>query len=244
MGTAPITVKFIDSLGGMPEEVRPYPAKKNIPNWYKSLPSYIDGEQGKVYWNEIGINQGTATGKKCMPMLDAMTAGYIIPLPTDVKVSRQNGQQLFQWPDHEVLGFHPPLQMTTHPHVEDYPDNSIPKFNSPWVIITPKGYSCLFMSPLNRDKNERIIECVPGVVDTDTFTHPVNFPFLIDPNWTGIIPAGYPMVQVIPFKRESYEMTFDASKEDIKRINGSLRRLKMSFYNGYKDRFWSRKEYN
>jgi hypothetical protein len=245
MGNAPIHVKFLDVVGDLPEEVRPYPAKKHIPNWYKSLPSYIDGEQGQVYWNEIGINQGTATGKKCMPMLDAMTAGYIIPLTTDVKVTKDknNGQQLFQWPDHDVLGFHPPLQMTTHPHVEKNPQHAIPKFHSPWTIVTPKGYSVLCISPLNRDSEHRLLDIVPGVVDTDTYNHPINFPFLLDPNWTGIIPAGYPMVQVIPFRRESYEMEF-GGKEEYMKMGRSFRRLKMSFYNGYKDRFWSRKEYN
>ena len=238
-----VPIKFIDLMGDLPDEVKPYPAKKSLPDWYKKLPSYIDGEQGQVYWNDVGINSGTATGKKCIPMLDAMTAGYIIPLTTDVKVSVKNGQQLFQWPDYDVLGFHPPLQMTTHPHVQKNPNNSIPKFHSPWTIITPQGYSCLLIPPLHRDANEKILECLPGIVDTDTYAHPINFPFIIDPSWEGIIPAGYPMVQVIPFKRESYKMNL-GTKEDQLFIAKSIRKLKMSFYNAYKDRFWTRKEYN
>lgn len=236
-------IKFVDVIGGVPEEFRPYPAKRKLPEWYKQLPPYINGEQGTVYWNEIGLNAGTATGKKCMPMLDAMKAGYIISLSTDVKVTKKNGQQLFQWPDYDVLAFHPPLQMTTHPHVQKFPNNSLPKFQSPWAIITPKGYSCLIIPPMNRDTDEQIIQALPGVVDTDTFNHPVSFPFLIDPNWEGILPAGLPVVQVIPFKRESYKMEF-GTPDEFNVITSSLRKLKASFYNGYKDRFWSRKEYN
>jgi hypothetical protein len=241
MTSVPIT--FVDLMGDLPEETRPYPAKKAVPDWYKKLPSYIDGEQGTVYWSDIGLNTGTATGKKCMPMLDAMTAGYIIPLTTDVKVTKKDGQQLFQWPDYDVLGFHPPLQMSTHPHVQKHPDNAIPKFHSPWTVITPKGYSCLFVPPMNRDAKDQILQCIPAIVDTDTYAHPINFPFLIDPDWEGIIPAGYPMAQVIPFKRESYEMKY-GERSDMITIQRSIRKLKMSFYNAYKDKFWTRKEYN
>jgi hypothetical protein len=238
-----VPIKFLDAMGNLPPQIRPYPAKKNIPSWYKKLPSYVGDKAGDVSWSDVGTNGGTATGKKCIPMLDAMTAGYIIPLATDVKVTKKGPEQFFQWPDYEIVAFHPPAQMMTHPQVEKHPNYAIPKYNSPWVIITPPGYSCMFLPPLNRDASEQIIQCLPAIIDTDTYKNPINIPFIIDPEWEGIIPAGYPVAQVIPFKRENFEMV-EAKPDDYREIPRTERILKMSFYNRYKDRFWHKKEYN
>ena len=49
------------------DEYPPQPAKSFIPNEYKKLSSYVEGDLR------------APTVKKCMPFLDAMTAGYIIP---------------------------------------------------------------------------------------------------------------------------------------------------------------------
>lgn len=239
----PVPIKFLDIRGSLPAEVRPYPAKRNLPSWYKKLPSYVGTKVGNVAWEETNSHDGQPTGKKCIPMLDAMTAGYIIPLTTDVKVTRKGQEQFFQWPDYEIVSFHPPVQMSTHPQTEKNPNFGFPKYNSPWVIKTPPGYSCLFLPPLNRDASEQIIQCLPAVVDTDTYINPINIPFIIDPKWEGIIPAGYPVAQVIPFKRESFQMV-EPNAEDYKDVERSEKLLKISFYNRYKDRFWHRKEYN
>ncbi len=233
-------ITFTDMIGNLPVEVHPYPAKKNLPQWYKDLPNYGENDKRPVVAHD-GFATTTSTGKKCIPMLDALSSGYIIPCPMEIVVSIKNGQQYFQWPDWEAIGFHTPIQMSTHPYVKEYPHAAIPKFRSPWVIKTPKGYSTLFIPPMNRD--EQIIKIFEGVVDTDTYHEGINFPFMIDPNWTGTIPLGYPLVQVIPFKRDSWEMKMGGDKEQTEVLE-TLRKLRLTFYNGYKDRFWSRKEYN
>jgi hypothetical protein len=233
-------IKFIDKLGNTPKEVHPYPAKKNLPNWYKSLEPYVDMRDGTVRSDDKGHNYTSASGKKCIPMFDAITAGYIIPTPTEIMVRMQNGRQLFQWPDTAVIDFHPPAQMSTHPRVSNDPDGGIPKFISPWGIQTPKGYSCLIIPPINGDTE--IFRIIEGVVDTDSFNGVVHFPFWLDPTWEGTIAPGTPMAQVIPFKRDSYQM--EIGQEDDNLIQASIRKLKLTFYNGYRDRFWNRKEYN
>jgi hypothetical protein len=78
-------------------------------------------------------------------------------------------------------------------------------------------------------------------VDTDTYNGGINFPFVLnDPTFEGLIPAGTPMVQVIPFKRDSWKSTIDLSTDSIMK---SERLLATKFYDRYKKLFWSKKEY-
>ena len=68
------------------------------------------------------------------------------------------------------------------------------------------------------------IKVFEGIVDTDQ-QHIMNFPFVYkDPEFEGIIPAGTPIVQVIPFKREKWTMDFD-NKIDIKTLEGFKRKI-------------------
>ena len=55
---------------------KPYPAKKFMPDWLKALPMRIN--------NEEKLNNSTI--KRCVPFLDAMSIGYIIPLAADVEI--------------------------------------------------------------------------------------------------------------------------------------------------------------
>ena len=76
---------------------------------------------------------------------------------------------------------------------------------NPWKIKTPKGYSCLFVPPLNNSDDRFSI--IPGIVDTDTFPSEINFPIIINgdkyPVLETTIKKGTPYVQIIPFKRDS-----------------------------------------
>ena len=90
---------------------------------------------------------------------------------------------------------------------------------------------------------ESVFTILDGIVDTDQYKAPVNFPFVLnDVKWEGIIPAGTPMAQVIPFKRESWEHKIGSDKERQEQEK-ITRKLKTLFFNSYKRQFWSRKEY-
>ena len=68
----------------VPDEYNPKPADKYVPEWYKNLESYIGGDK-----KPSGDGQTTATVKRCMPVFDAVTGGYIIPTYTDIfKIGR------------------------------------------------------------------------------------------------------------------------------------------------------------
>lgn len=231
-------IKFTDTIG-IPEEYYPVPASKIIPDWYKDLESYIGGEK-----RPDGQASTTATAKRCMPIFDAIDSGYIISTHTDLWVSQkqdENGktQQHYEWSSFGAVTFHPKEQLPEHPDGAGH-EFSYPKWNNAWSITTPPGYSCLFISPLHR---ETPIIILPGVVDTDAYTASVNFPFVLrNPKMDGLIPAGTPIVQVIPFKRDNWKMEFGNS-EDYKKQAAVTNKLRSVFFDSYKRHFRTIKEY-
>jgi hypothetical protein len=203
-----------------------------VPNWYKDTPEYL-GDQGKKVIN--GMTPHTI--KKCIPVFDAITAGYILYTQVDVQVIQEDNIPFYSWPDQNAIGFHPVEQAPLHPAKKETP---YPKWQNPYAITTPPGYSILFTQPMHR---ESVFTILDGIVDTDTYKAPVNFPFVLKDNkWEGIIPAGTPMAQVIPFKRESWEHKIGSDKERIElaKVNGKLQSF---FFNSYKLQFWSAKKY-
>jgi hypothetical protein len=210
----------------------PKPASSLIPDWYKNTESYINKKK-----KPNGQSGTEATIKRCMPVFDAITSGYIIESPADVYVSIKDGNQLFEWSDMGLISFHLIEQAPLHP---DRKPHSYPKWNNHWSIRTPKGYSTLFVQPFHR---ESLFTILPGIVDTDEYYAPVNFPFVInDPQFEGLIPKGTPIAQVIPFKRDSWKMEI-GNQEDLNRQANISRKLSSKFFDRYKTMFWSRKEY-
>ena len=211
----------------------PKPAVKEVPEWYKNTEEYLRN-QGKKITNDGNTPH---TIKKCMPVFDAITAGYILYTQVDVQVTQQDGLPYYNWSSQGAISFHPIEQAPLHPARNEAP---YPKWNNPYAIKTPPGYSVLFTKPMHR---QSVFTILDGVVDTDTYKSPVNFPFVLnDVKWEGIIPAGTPMAQVIPFKRESWEHKIGSDKEVIEQ-NMVTAKLKTLFFNSYKRQFWNRKEY-
>jgi hypothetical protein len=211
----------------------PKPAVKEVPNWYKNTPEYI-GDQGKKI---VDPSFSPQTIKKCIPVFDAITAGYILYTQVDVQIDQREGIPYYIWPEQNAIGFHPIDQAPIHPEKKEAP---YPKWINPYAITTPPGYSVLFTQPMHR---ESVFTILDGIVDTDTYKAPVNFPFVLkDIKWEGIIPAGTPMAQIIPFKRESWKHKIGSEKEQ-KEQSLVTSKLKTIFFNSYKLQFWSRKEY-
>jgi hypothetical protein len=212
---------------------KPQPATKFIPDWYKNMESYIGG----VKKPGSGNDKTVATVKRCMPVLDAITAGYIITLPADVYVSLKDGMQYFEWSNFGLVEFHPVIQAPEHPLKNEH---SYAKWMNPWSVKTPSGYSTLFVQPFHRSS---VFTILPGIVDTDTYFAPVNFPFVIDdPKFEGLIPKGTPIAQCIPIKRDVWNTQLGKEKE-LKGIRNLMIAVHTQFFNKYKTMFWHRKEY-
>jgi hypothetical protein len=219
----------------IPKEYYPVPGVKAVPEWYKKMETSFTKD--KTNSHDV---RNTQTIKRCMPVLDAITAGYVIKTHTDLYVKYTDGVVGFEWAadTQDTVSFHPAYQLINYREL-DLP-NGAPKLRNPWGIKTPKGYSCLFLPPTHRPNNGlRILE---GVVDTDMYTNAVQFPFFPDEGFTGTIPAGTPIAQVIPFKRDSFRMSFGEIKEREKN-NEVAKLLRSTWINGYRNKFRASKDY-
>lgn len=212
----------------------PKPAIKDIPFWYKKQEEYISGKKIP----NPDPDQTSSTIKKCIPVFDSMTVGYILYTQVDVYIYQKDGFPYYQWAHQNAITFHDVIQAPTHPINKD--SLPYPKWMNPYAIKTAPGYSSLFVQPFHR---ESVFTILPGVVDTDSYNAPVNFPFVLnDINYEGIIPAGTPMAQVIPFKRDSFKMRF-ADEKETKKMFSAENIIPIKFFNKYKTMFWHRKEY-
>src|SRR5437773_8974844 len=185
---------------------RPYPAAQVIPDWFKQMPTGVP-------------NDTVGTAKRCIPFLEALTCGYIIPLPADIHITSHRTSSGSAELKIQITGFaHPLVEMHPQSQYPGAPFANLPvlKFINPWIIKTPPGYSTLFVPPMNRFAAPIVPLC--GVVETDQYYQEINFPAvcLLRPGATATLPKGTPLVQVIPFRREAWESSFGSWDEQLR----------------------------
>lgn len=215
---------------------KPKPANQYIPEWYKQAHSFTGNRTKK----EVPLDgMPFATIKKCMPLWDMMTAGYIIETPYDIFVRQTPQGPYFQWGEMQAIAFQTMEQTQNHPNFRDI--NYAVRIVHPWSIKTPKGWSILIMQPTHREPSP--ISILPGIVDTDNFSIPFNmFIKLVDPKFEGMIEAGTPFAQIIPFKREKW-VSESGNEKERKKYQSDIRRFSTVFFDRYKKFWWQRKEY-
>lgn len=235
----PLKVEFIaTSEKDLIRFARPVPAMKSLPEWYANQSSYTDAER-RV--QNSGVYNHTI--KKCMPVFDVMSSGYIFQTVCDFNVLNDGVEISWQW---SIDGFtaiesHKKPQFSSMPIDPDLWNTEIAfKFINPWIMRTPKGYSTLFTAPFHHYNQP--FECLPAIVDTDKHPIPVNFPFWLKKDFKGLIPAGTPFIQAIPFKRDDWDSEF--LFESLEKSQGEFGRGQQKFGNRYKT-FWREiKTYN
>ena len=232
------------------ENTLPIKAVQNIPEWFKNLKH----------------NHKRRTIKGCIPVLDSLSAGYILRMPQDFYVHHNftNGDKKDSVFKYAYGDFHEYIydldlnlnrnNSLTHnidqlggkkggcPFVEKNSNLNLYKIANPFRIKTPPGYSCLFIPPLN-NRDDRF-EIISGIVDTDTFPNYINFPIVLNgdkyPVLETIIEQGTPYVQIIPFKRQSWKMEV---KEDPQEKGVSELSILGKLTYVYKNFFWSKKSW-
>lgn len=213
----------------------PYPARKLVPDWYKTLPPKINKE------NKLE----NSTIKRCAPFLDAMCVGWIIPLAADVEIVTNDDASGFTW---KSKFYRPMIESHTKEQIgtieKPNPESPKPpmKFLNHWLMRVPKDYSILFVPPLNR--NDFRFECISGMVDCDGYFEFINFPFFFkEKNFTGIVSQGTPLVQAIPIKRSTLfneYVTRPISEKDQRDLE-LTRRKRLAHESYYRDSIWKRK---
>ena len=209
-------IKFVSSVQGLDQidDCVPKPAKAYVPEWFKSIPSQVEG-----------------TVRQCPAFPDFFSQGYVIPMWMDTVL--KHNPSTSQWKVDQASNSLE--KWSAHPNNQfiDFVDssfNGVPgqfvfKTNCPWFIITPPGWSVLQL-PLfyNFNKDYSVL---PGVVDTDIH-HEVNQQVLYHGDGKDvIIKRGDPLALYIPFERKKldYSVGYSSEEEKNKIISSTMKRI-------------------
>jgi|TARA_R100001463_G_scaffold60062_1_gene112434 hypothetical protein len=224
---------------------KPVPASKALPEWYKNIGPNI----GPSTVLEDNLYDKGATIKTCVPVRDLLMSGYIIPLWEELFTEQHSpdSERVFAFAtssDQKMQGLygsqvsrHGASQFKGSPMDKAVRGTRAPKISCPWNFYTPSGYSTLFIAPQYRENK---IEILPAIVDTDVW-HSVQFPFLYKGiKKKDIIKVDTPVIQVIPFKRESWTSNLELETEPKGR---QLYGIWTKIQHGYKKNFSKKKSF-
>lgn len=220
---------------------QPKPAKCFIPTWYKEMNKTADSEFPQIK-SDGDMN---TTVKACMPFLDSISLGYMFTLQSDVQITldRSQSEVHLRWGDETKT-------LVTNHNTAQYPEKGIEnhnikipfKWQFPFIVSTPKGYSTMFTHPFNR--YDLPFQTFTGIVETDEYPAEINFPFVLtlpENKDFLIIEAGTPLCQIIPFKRENWCAESDSicEKDRQSRIN----KVKRIIQDSYKKQWFKKKKF-
>ena len=210
-----------------------------LPKWFKSMDDDIQSPPNpNGYPNKFGKTGETSkkwsqgTVKRCPAIVDLITEGFIIPMWCDYLLQRNKNE--LEWDNKNFpygIEFHPNNQIYNWDlRKADFPEGV--KFVNPWRIYTPPGYSVMFMTPTYQF--EKRFTVLPGIVETDKYHH-VNFPTIIHTTKDLIIDRGTPFLQVIPFKRENFNLDVgQMSEKQVYEDTAQKNMLSTKFKNAYR----------
>jgi hypothetical protein len=234
------TIRFVPG-GDINNLISPEPAYKKIPQWYRDLAKHLTSNNLEDLnpVNDRGGDGSNVSTKLCLPFQDAMTTGYMYLLEDDLHVELSvDGKPKLSWEKDIFL-------IDKRPHVDlAIPDDVHPihfgvKMN--WFYETPDGYSLLMTMPINRP--DLPFWCPSGLVDSDIWGLPAFLPFFIKRNFEGVIPKGTPIVQMIPIKRESWNLVEDSSPESIEKHELLSENRRSHITAHYRKFAWRKKQY-
>lgn len=213
---------------------QPIPIKKLLPKWYR--------ESETTFKTADGVE--SAGLKKCVPFLDALISGYALVLPIDIFVSETSeGELKLSWNSSdefaEFINERPVESAEKLPRPAGHHLNHL-AWRGTWGIKTPKGWSLLVTHPLNRF--DLPFTTTSGIMDSDEYSTSGNLPFFIKKGFTGVIPAGTPIAQLIPIKRAQWHsVPNNSGLRYLEPLQGqTVRQPEKS----YKRLFWHRKSFD
>jgi hypothetical protein len=204
-----ITFRCVPGLDSILPE--PVPARRGLPDWLKDMP---------LNAFSVDFDQSVETVKKCPPFIDAMTAGFLMPLACDVQVDKGR----FHWNWTELPAETPshtprtPVSMHISDQVVDTPlfdDNRlVVKFMNFWTIELEAGFSLLVTHPFNRV--DLPFRTLAGLVNADVYKdNYTHFPAVwMDPSFTGVLAKVTPVAQCVPVPRQSMDLVFERMDGD------------------------------
>jgi hypothetical protein len=234
----------------------PSPTQSVIPKWYKDADRFAKNPSNDEYYQASKAvcpfpKEGTTddygkipTWKACPAIMDAFSTGYVLKTPCDItffKTASGSIDVKVEDPKHKDFCTKRSA-MPQFEHPKGYYTDHFAWY-SEWGLELPEGYSALFMTPMNRFDLPFLN--TTGVVDSDNVHLLGTFPFFITKDWEGIIPAGTPYMQILPFKREdwSHKVEFLQQKEIYDKMMDNMKFYRQPDGGVYKNKVWSRREY-
>lgn len=206
------TIEFY-ALDSYSKEVAipPTPASKMLPKNFLKLNPYLNQE--KKFSITGGISNLTA--KRCPPLLDSMSIGYLVPLWADILVEKTNNlddPHYLSWKVSSDL-----VSRHTNEQAGDFDRNAAYsktpwKWHTNWYIKTPPGWSCIITHPMGH--GDLPFRTISAIVDTDVYKQEVAYPFWLLKDFEGVIEKGTPIAQIIPFKRQDWYSEIKELKEN------------------------------
>lgn len=224
--TAPLieVVSIIEGLETV-KEALPRKSNKFIPEWWKETP---------LVYGEKSINKQDAGNVKACPSFpDYFSNGLVVPMWVDSIISYDEENATWRW-----VTAHNSFSWSSHGNEQflDYVPfehmgskvKFVFKALCPWKLITPPGYSILQLPMFYHYTQEFTV--FPGVVDTDR-SHFINAQVGFTSDKKEIfIERGTPLFQVIPFKREKYNIEVRSQTEEDKK---KFRNQDLSFFGAF-----------
>lgn len=225
----------------------PSPSINARPDWWKDMGKYFHND-GTRLPKDLTHNL-FATVRNCPGIDDTFNFGYTVYFPVDFYIDATDQDEIYCFaPDVDtssisstnlnIVEINSKIMMSSFKISNDFHPVSM-KINSLWGIKTDPGYSIWISQPVHQ--NDLPFKIVDGIVDSDVY--PLRFPisFFVRKNFKGVLKAGTPMYQVIPFKREDFvSHIVDLDKEEVDRI-ATIQPTR--FTNSYKRLFWKRKKF-
>jgi hypothetical protein len=208
------------------------PAKSHVPDWYKKAHRHVDKKITSLP-QKLGF-------KSCQVFSDTLTLGYMLLTPVDLAVEQTPAGPSVSWSsstetyvglrEHSEENSTLPIPLGCHPN------------HFVWRTVAgfklPKGYSALMCHPLNRPDIPFVT--LSGVLDGEITMHGGNIPVFFKKDFEGLIPAGTPFLQVIPFKRERWTSKYDSTLIKETLLNGVYSANMLHWYKKFK---WHKKYY-
>jgi hypothetical protein len=238
-------IKFIKNRPWLTAESDsvPKPTIQTIPNWYRKADRFAVKPDGE-YWQDPMVGGKIPTWKACPAIFDIMGTGYVYRTPCDIEFYEENGTikvKVLDDKNKDFIQVRPPMPQFV-------PPTGYHEFHfawwSDWAVKVPEGYSVLYTQPFNRF--ELPFLTTSGIIDNDKVNLPGTMPFFIAKGFTGVVPAGTPYAQMLPFKREDWHSEVDADITHMKMsMDNQANSMKYRVPDGgvYQKQVWERRIY-
>ena len=221
----------------------PKPTIQTIPNWYRKADRFAVKPDGE-YWQDPMVGGKIPTWKACPAIFDIMGTGYVYRTPCDIEFYEENGiikVKVLDDRNKDFIQVRPPMP-------QFIPPMGYHEFHfawwSDWAVKVPDGYSVLYTQPFNRF--ELPFLTTSGIIDNDQVNLPGTMPFFVVKGFVGVVPAGTPYAQMLPFKREDWHSEVDADISHMKMsMDNQANSMKYRVPDGgvYQKQVWTRRVY-